>query len=441
MAFGATNRTPIGSGRWRLLALLSQRWRLAERLLRSVGALARRFFPVVPFRNSVFVMRAEDVRSVLERPRDFSVALFEMRMSETIGLTFLGMDPSPRYDHESGALRRALEVPDPQRENPPPVPGPDGRGRLLWVRRFAADLSRRRVEEALKTRGEVDVVSDLANVVPLHFARQFSGTPEPDPDRPQILGWLKLISYYLFAPTANAWAVPARRAGRRLGAHFQHLVKQRKDDIAAGLDTPDDVLGRLIAAQGDPDGLHDEAIARTMGFISGAIMPTSWLFIEAVDRLLRLGPIRRQRLHRLALEGDEAGVRAYVMEAARFYPFPFVIVRYAEGDTHIGGRPVARGTKVNLVIASATMDAGVISHPGRFEPGRPKDSYLLFGHGMHLCGGKDIGEELMTQMAMALFSRRNLRRAAGVRGYLCKGPKGQLPEGYYPQSLIVKADG
>ncbi len=422
------------TGPRRLLRHAYLRGHVADRSRRGLLALARRFFPIVQRGNTVYVLRSADVRSVLARPEEFSVAIFGMRMTDTTGITFLGMDPSADYARESGAMRAALEGHDPRRERE----GPESLGRLTWVRRFGATLSRERVENALKTKGEIDVVGDLADVVPLHFARVFFGTPEPYPERPEILHWLRLISYYVFAPAASDWAVPAQRAGRSIAAHFRHLVAERQAALAGGGEAPDDVLGRLIAAQG---GLDDAAIARSLGFISGAIMPTSWLFIEAVDRLLRLGRAQRKRLHRLAIQGDATGVRAYVIEAARFFPFPFMILRYAERDAEIAGRTIRQGTTVNLVIGSATADSRAIPRAGRFLPGRPESEYMLFGHDTHLCQGKDIAEELLTQMALALFSRENLRRAPGLRGYIAHGPKGVIPDGSYPRSLILKADG
>lgn len=418
---------------------LDLRWRATRWLLPGL----RRFFPILRLRGMFNVLRAEHVRSVLENHQDFSVAIFRDRMMETMGLTFLGMDPSgdyaKQYERESGALRGALGVPDPQW----PVAdgdGPERLGRLAWVRRFGAEVSRRRVEDAVERRGEIDVVQDLADFVPLDFARTFFGTPEPDQDKPRILHWLKIISFYLFAPNAKAFRALARRAGQEISAHFQRLVEARHADLAAGRETPDDVLGRLISAQRQPGGIADEAIVRTLGFISGAIMPTSWLFITVVDRLLRIRRAQRKELHALARERNEAGVRAYVIEAARSFPFPFFILRYAERDTKIGGRPVPRGSIVNLVIGSATTDSRAIPHAGRFDPDRGESDYMLFGHGPHLCQGKDIAEELMTQMAMALFSRRNLRRAPGRRGYVCFGPKGVIPDGFYPRSLILEVD-
>jgi cytochrome P450 len=381
----------------------------------------------------------EDVRSVLERPAEFSVRIFGMRMSDTTGNTFLGMNPSPRYDLESGAMRAALDVPD-VRPRARGQAAAEDLGRLLSVRRFAAELSHWKIADALKRTNEIDVVADLADVVPLHFAREYFGIPEPDPERPKILEWFKAISYYVFSPAASDWMVPAQQAGRAAAAYFQQLVRDRQDAIRAGLVTPDDVLDRLIRAQSSPGGLGDDAIASSLSFISGAIMPTSWLFIEAVDRLMRLGWRQRQHLHECAVRRDAAAVRAYVIEAARFFPFPFYILRYAERDSEIAGRKIAQGSTVNLVIASATMDSRGIRRAGRFVPGRPESEYMLFGHDVHLCQGKDIAEELMTQMALALFSQVNLRRASGLQGYIRYGPKGAIPYGPYPRSLILVAD-
>ena len=442
MALSPDDRPSLFSRLGGLLRYANLRWRLLERVARAFGALAQRFFPVFQRGNTVYVLRCSDVRSVLARPDDFSVAIFGLRMIDTIGLTFLGMNPSPQYTRESGAMRAALQVPDARPGASSPSLGPDQLGRLTWVRRFGAGLASQRVNEALKTKGEVDVVSDLADVVPLHFAREFFGTPEPDPHHPEILHCMKLASYYVFSPAASDWAVPAHRAGNRMRDYFGVLVAERHAAIREGRETPDDVLGRLIAAQDGPGGLDDDAIARSLGFISGAMIPTSWLFIEAVDRLMGLPRRQRERLHRLAVEGDVAGVRAYVVEAARFFPFPFFILRYAERDTEIAGRPIAHGTTVNLVIGAATTDPRAMKRPGRFIPGRPESEYMLFGHETHYCQGADIAEELMTQMAMSLFSRENLRRAPGLRGFIDYGPKGgPLPNGYYPRTFILKADG
>lgn len=427
-------------GPWRLLLYVSVRWNLWNRGRRILLFFLRSFLPVLRRGSTAYVVRWADVRSVLARPAEFSVRIFGMRMADTTGNTFLGMNPSPQYDLESGAMRAALEVPDVRPRARGQSSRPEDLGRLPSVRRFATELSHRQIADALKRTNEIDVVTDLADVVPLHFARELFGIPEPDPAHPKILEWFKAISFYVFGPANYDWAVPAQHAGRDAAAYFRRLVRDRHNAMAARIATPDDVLGRLIRAQSSPGGLGDDAIARSLSFISGAIMPTSWLFIEAVDRLMRLGRRQRQHLHKYAVQGDLAAVRAYVIEAARFFPFPFFILRYAERDSEIAGRKIAQGSTVNLVIGSATMDSRGIPRAGRFVPGRPESEYMLFGHDVHLCQGKDIAEELMTQMALALFSRVNLRRASGLQGYIRYGPKGAIPYGPYPRSLILVAD-
>lgn len=333
-------------------------------------------------------------------------------------------------------MRAALEVPDPRPQGDGSVT-PHDVGRLPWVRRFAAELSRRQIEDALKRsrKGEIDVVRDLADVVPLAFAREFFGTPEPQP--PALLYWFKAISFYVFAGRPYDWAEAAQQSGRRVARHFRELARERKQAIAAGDRTPDDVLGRLLAG-----GLDDDAIARSLSFISGAMMPTSWLFIEAVDRLMRIPPWRRAELHRHAVAGDRAAVRAYVIEAARFFPFPFEIIRYAECETEIAGKRIAPGTLVRLLIGSAALDPRAVPDPESFVPGRPESQYMLFGHDLHLCMGKDIAEELLTEMAIALFSRVGLRRAPGPRGHI-RYPRDAkaIPYGPYPASFVLRADG
>lgn len=54
---------------------------------------ARRLTPILRRGEYVVVLRWPDVRAVLARPADFSVRIFAMRMAETTGITFLGMDP------------------------------------------------------------------------------------------------------------------------------------------------------------------------------------------------------------------------------------------------------------------------------------------------------------------------------------------------------------
>jgi cytochrome P450 len=69
------------------------------------------------------------------------------------------------------------------------------------------------------------------------------------------------------------------------------------------------------------------------------------------------------------------------------------------------------------------FDPRRIVAPNTFEPSRPDDNYLLFGHGLHACIGEAMARAQITQTLKALLAKRNLRRAPGMRGRLRKlGP-------------------
>ncbi len=419
-----------------------QRLNLRNRVMGGALRILRGLGPVLHWGGSVYVLRWDEVREVLGRPEDFSVALFEYRMSSTMGPFFLGMNPSEPYRREAGALFQALRVPDPKPGASPDADGPEGLGVLPWVQRSAAQLSRRQVSDALKSKGELDLVQDLAHVVPFEFAKNFFGIPEPPGESPELLRWFQWASYYVFAPAAATWSVPAWRAGQQIRSHFAKVVRERRQALRdPALPRQATVLDRLLEPPEGADPLDDDAIARCLaGTFSGTVIPTAWIFIEAVDFLMRRPRQEIAELQSLARAGDTGAVRAWILEACRFFPFPFVILRYAERDTKLAGHRISEGSHMQLVLGSAARDGRHLGSPERFRPGRPESEYMLFGHETHLCHGKQIAEALLTEMTLAVFSRENLRRAPGLRGYVRVRERGDLLESTYPQHFGLVAD-
>jgi cytochrome P450 len=410
----------------RAIRAVDVRLRPRLRALEAWGWLGRTFRPVLDWRGRVHVFRFDDVRSVLSRPDEFGVATFGERMQETIGPFFLGMDDSTQYRVESGAFRDALDLSD---------------ARLTDVQRAVSGLAANGVERALKLRGEVDVVRDLADEVPLAFASAFFGIPEPQHDGETLVGLFRAASSYVFGVDMESRRPAAREAGAKIAAHLRSVVAERSAQLDAGRPARSDVLGRMLAASRTNPAITEDVIARCLaGSFSGTVIPTSWLFIEAVDRLLRLPSARRAQLGAHAQAGDTSKVRAFVLEAARFFPFPPVILRRARCDAWIGGRRVEAGTDIILEMSSAAVDPRSVPQAARFRPGRPEGERMLFGHDRHACMGQPIGEALLTAMAVALFSQRGLRRASGSRGFLQYEPRDATANGPYPKSLVLVAD-
>jgi cytochrome P450 len=400
---------------------------MSFRPLQWAMSAMRRFAPIVMVGRSwpglMLLFRHADVLEVLTREDDFSVALGGLKMKATIGSFFLGMgDKTPQYRRERAAMGRAVL--------------PEDLGR---TRRFAGSLASQIVEQAIKERGEVDLVADLANVVVPRFVNDYYGIAEP-PDG-SLLAWFKVGSYYVFGIdllVGPRFYVPAARAGEQIARHITSQIEERRGALEKDDKVPDDILTRLLRAEAH-DGTDTDTIRRMLtGSMSGTLIPTGWLAVVTIRTLLQLPKRTLEKARRAAQIGDDATVRQYVVEAARFHPFPPVIYRYCERDTAIAvGTPreriIPEGTQVLCVMGSAALDPAVVPSPGSFIAGRPEEQYMLFGHGHHHCLGKDIAETLMTEMVKPLLLLDLERPIAPVT----MGPKGRVVDGYYPAHLIV----
>ncbi|MEU6534284.1 cytochrome P450 [Streptomyces sp. NPDC047000] len=64
--------------------------------------------------------------------------------------------------------------------------------------------------------------------------------------------------------------------------------------------------------------------------------------------------------------------------------------RIAVEDLELGGVRIAKGDAVVIAISAANRDGGVFTDPDRMDLAREHNPHLSFGHGMHLCLGKQL---------------------------------------------------
>jgi cytochrome P450 len=402
--------------------------------------MLHRLAPVVAFPSSlsrhvfglVLVTGYDDVRLVLERDDVFRVDGYDERMRATSGAFVLGMDPGPHYDKE-----RRLAVAAVGRE-------------VETLRAMVADLSRTLVDKADERSGTIDVVSELAHAVQAAVIDRFYGVPNTRDER--LLPWLETMSYFIF----NLWIggpyrTAATEAGREMAAHVRRVVRRRIEELARGAVPRADALGRLLEAIRATSGdlklpTNEDVAVRTMaGLVAGATVPTLGLFISAVHFLLGLPADERAAMKKAAQLDDDATVKRFLFEAARFCAYPPTLYRHAimpyvfhPGTKHEA--TAARGAWVMTMPLLANYDARVFPNPGSFNPMRdyaPERGPLLFGWAQHRCFGAPWAELLMIEMAKPLF-RKGISRTPGRDGTLQKGPAGVIPDGYFARRLVVR---
>lgn len=381
------------------------------------------FFLHADASKMVHVTRYADVREVWQREDDFSVRTYGTRMAETTGPFILGTTDSARYLPEARVLAQVVRRED-----------------AALIQRIAAEETERAFLR-VRSRGRVDVIQDVADIVPIRLAMRYFGIQVADSER--LLRLFQKVSFYIFA----FWFDPAMRdAGIAAGVELKHilgeLIKRRRQSGEHG---DQDVLGRLLSMH-EPFVDGDAGIARSIaGLCSGTLNAPIGLFANSVDKLISLPRSQRRTLQELAR--SSAGVdrqghsfQDYVLEAERFGVFPGVLHRYAERDTTIAAgtareKHVAAGTTVVVWPWLAGFDSVPFEQPFAFKPGRPKSQYMAFGHERHRCLGEFIGQAMVCEMTRALFALDGLRRASGKAGTIQSRP---IEQASFPRSFVLE---
>lgn len=260
-------------------------------------------------------------------------------------------------------------------------------------------MARREAAAAVAGTG-IDLPPDLSAKIPAIMVRDWFGVDQP---LPELIADSTAMFHYLFSDLANDPAVTARAmaARDRTGAA-----------IAASMATagPETLLGRAISAGKAGDPAFDDAGIRAniLGILIGAVPTLSKAACLAVAELLRR-PKMLSAARERAQAGDEAGVALHLWEALRFSPVNPILYRRAARDTMIGNRPVAAGTMLLASNLSASFDEAAVPGARVFRPGRPWETYLPWGEGLHRCWGDRINRAILPAMLTPLLARDGLR--------------------------------
>lgn len=392
-----------------------KRWvgQVAFSALPHVFAFLRRWKPLARVGGMVLTSRHDDVREVFLNDVLFGVT-YGPKLDVIMGGEpfFLGMGNTPRYRHDVAALRKVV------------VPGD------LPV--LAERVERRAGEIVAASGGRIDVVDTLVRQVTFEVLSGYLGVPWPEGGDLRV--WATRLFEFQFADAGND---PALRAevdaiAPALRAHIDGQIALRK--AAPG---KDDVLSRSLAMQAAGTSGFSDVEIRTalMGMIVGGPPQPPMVVPQAMEQLLRR-PGELAGAQAAARDGDDALLRAYVLEAMRFDPLAPGLPRVALADGVIARgtaheAAVKKGETVLAAFASAMMDPRRVASPRRFDVARPASDYIHFGYGLHQCFGLHINLATLHLMLKPLLRQPGLRRAKGSAGRLRKN-------GAFAERLVVE---
>ncbi|WP_024800417.1 cytochrome P450 [Nocardia sp. BMG51109] len=155
---------------------------------------------------------------------------------------------------------------------------------------------------------------------------------------------------------------------------------------AKGAAPGQDVLSELIAAREDGDRLsHRELISMVFVLLVAGFETTVNLIGNAVAKLLTDKDSRRPLLD------DPGRIPAFVEEVLRYRsPTRETTFRYTTAPITLAGNDIPPGQIIVVSVAAANRDPNHFADAHRFDPDRPDNHHVAFGHGIHHCVGAPL---------------------------------------------------
>lgn len=378
--------------------------------------------PIFVSPNSTLVTKYADVLEVLSREDAFSVKLYAVKMNRIVPF-ILGMGDTSLYQHDVSILRLAISRED-----------------LPAIENFVKETVQNLLNECVYHE-RIDIVKNLARIVPLRLAAHYFGVPGPDEET--MKRWTRTIFYDIFLNLRDTDSIreAALASGTEMRAYVDELIRERRNKMSSASsnsDNPNDILSRLLRMQSNPEVSFDDTRIRDniIGLILGAVDTTSKAITYAIDELLRR-PEQLNEARRAALSDEDEKLTHYIYEALRFKPQSVALIRLCEKPYTIAkgtdrATLISPGTLIFAAASSAMFDDSFIEAPEEFRINRELETdYLHFGYGMHMCFGRFISRLQILQVIKGLLRAGELNRIAGNEGEI-------KHDGPFPDSLIVQ---
>lgn len=247
--------------------------------------------------------------------------------------------------------------------------------------------------DAVQARGEMEVMSEFAMVVPMRVICGLLGIP--DEDWGMLMEWTPDF-LRMFIPDAND-AEGIELCHRACGNFIEYLgglVDRHRESPT------DNLTSRLVAVEEAGDRLsRDELIATLRGLLTAGFETTMGLIGSMVLGLL-------QNPEQMALLRSSPELVPNTVEEFLRWEAPLhAHYRYLTTEWEVDGERMAPGERVLALIAAANRDPDLYDRADEVDIRRPQIRHLSFGGGRHLCLGAPLAR-MEAQVAVGELLRR-----------------------------------
>ncbi|MFC9430212.1 cytochrome P450 [Streptomyces sp. NPDC056987] len=245
-----------------------------------------------------------------------------------------------------------------------------------------------RVVERVVGQGRFEVVTELAEYLPMTVVSDLVGLP--DHGREKMLEWAAAI-----------WNTqgPADDRAAAAGPAVEEFMAFAMKDAVPGKIDPDGWAAQLYQAADRGEIPHDKCPVMMLDYVTPSLDTTILAIANAVA-LFAQNPDQWDLLRK-----DRSLIPHAINESLRLEtPVP-QFTRVLTEDHEIGGVPLAAGSRVALLYASANRDERHYPDPTRFDITRRPSDHLSFGRGEHVCVGMHLARLEMSALLERLADR------------------------------------
>jgi cytochrome P450 len=246
--------------------------------------------------------------------------------------------------------------------------------------RETADKIAMRIVQQLPSDGKVELVSSLANPLPLEMICEILGVALKD--RELFNKWgNSLAEIGLDGPRTTSQLKEYEVASKELTDYMAELLAYRRNNPA------DDLLTSLANSETDGSTLTDREIVATASFLLLAGFETTVNLLSVGTRVLVEHEAELQQVSR-----NHELIPNLVEEALRYVSPVQYTIRTSDSEVVLkDGTTVKKGQGIVLMIVGANRDPKIFSDPNTFDINRENAKRnLAFGYGAHHCLGASL---------------------------------------------------
>jgi len=343
-------------------------------------------------RPAYSVSRFDDVEAVLRDGQRFSSSINAEHIGQFMGDLILAMN-GPEHRTYRNLVAKAFRASQLERWDETLV-GP------------AID----RLLDAIAPLGRADLVASVTSVYPVQVICGIAGVPLED--AAQFARWAEQINTGPMAPEQGM------AASKAMVDYLRPLVESRRE-VSTG-----DFLSHLVHEEVDGEQLSDSKIYGFLRLLLPAGAETTFRVMGNCLFALLSHPDELERVY-----ADRGLLPEVIEETLRWETSVTQVSRIATRDTEVAGCPIAAGSPVGVITASANHDESRWEDAAEWKLGRPVQHHLAFGTGPHQCLGMHLARlELRVGLNRILDRLPDLRfdpelaPGAVIEGYAFRGP-------------------